>query len=78
MAQKIYKGISPLEVPNNEKIVSIAFPSGTSSIISLDIPETATIDVTACNDTFVHTLISTPTLTNKVSTAYNKIYYYAS
>lgn len=77
MAQKIHKGKSPLSIPENEKIVSVAFPSEASSITSLDIPETATIDVTACNDTFVHTLISTPTITNKVSISNNKIYYTA-
>lgn len=50
MAQKTYKGISPIKVPENEKIVSIAFPSEASSITSLDIPETAKVFATECSD----------------------------
>lgn len=79
MAQKIHKGISPIKVPENEKIVSIAFPSEANSITSLDIPETATIDVTVCNDNFINKLqVSYPTSIIKTkgafSTAFNSAF----
>lgn len=68
-----------LEIPKGEKVVSIAFPSEASSITSLDVPNTATIDVTACSDDFVNKLqVSYPTSIIKTkgafSTAFNSAF----
>lgn len=52
MDKKTYIGESPIKVPENEKIVSIAFPPKAQSIVSLDTNGLRQIDITGCSDNF--------------------------